>query len=105
MIVIVLSRLFGFKFKGKHRGELYRDVAEDLYSAGEYSDLLEFSQKELQRNPKSAIAYWYIGRAHYALGNYEEAENSFNTVTDLDPSWEKEHVQPFIEKIQKHTNK
>jgi cytochrome c-type biogenesis protein CcmH/NrfG len=54
--------------------------------------------------PKDAYGYWFMGKAQYELGNYDGALSNFNTTLEIHPSWEKDWVQPYYEKIENAKN-
>lgn len=102
-IVIILSRMMGVRFQDRTKGETFRVVATQHLEDGEYHELIEYCQKELAKRPNSAMAFWFMGRAYYEQNDYTRAREHFSKTVEIDPSWNKEFVVPFMEKMdEKH---
>ncbi|MCU7843126.1 MAG: hypothetical protein KZQ93_04725 [Candidatus Thiodiazotropha sp. (ex Monitilora ramsayi)] len=41
-----------------------------------------------------------MGKAQYEVGNFDNALSSFKATLGIHPSWEKDWVQPYYEKIE-----
>lgn len=64
-----------------------------------YIGVAELSRRELEKNPKYSHAYWWLGRAHYNLGNDVESMKYFKELMEVEPTWEEEHIMPYLEKL------
>ena len=103
MVVIVLSRIVGVRFRDRTKGETFRVVCAQFLEDGEYTKLIEYCRKELIKRPNSAISYWYIGRSYFEQQKFSEAKEAFRKAIDIDPSWDKEYIAPFMESMnEKH---
>ena len=93
----------GIAAKGLVRGKLddiFRDEASHLFDKGAFEELIKVCEDKLKSKPYDANALWYIAKAYYQKGDYLQAKNYFERVAKAEPSWEKEYVQPYLEKIE-----
>ena len=98
-IVIILSKMMGVRFRDRTKGETFRVVATQHLEDGEYQELINYCQNELEKRPNSAMAYWFMGRAYFEQTNYLKAKEHFSKAVEIDPSWNKEFVVPFMERM------
>lgn len=78
---------------------IFYNSANALYQEGNLNDLVKYCLNHLKKKPKEAHAYWFLGKAHFQLNELDKAEEYFNKAAEINPSWEKEWVVPFLEKI------
>ena len=78
---------------------IFRNSAEAMYGGGNLNDLVNYCHNHLKKKPKEAYAYWFLGKAHFQLKELDKAEEYFKKALEIYPSWEKEWVGPFLEKI------
>lgn len=78
----------------------FRSTCTQLFENGSYQALIKRCNTELGKNPQSSIAYWFLGRAHFALSQYEDAKTAFHQSINIDPLLKKDYVAPFLEKIE-----
>jgi tetratricopeptide (TPR) repeat protein len=93
----------GIAAKGLVRGKLddiFRDEASHLFDKGAFEELIEVCEDKLKSKPHDANALWYIAKAYYQKGEHLQAKEYFEKVAKAEPSWEKEYVQPYLEKIE-----
>jgi tetratricopeptide (TPR) repeat protein len=69
-----------------------------------YDELIKYCHEHLKMNPKEAYAFRFLGKAHYQLKDYGKAVEYFNKTKEIYPSWDKEWIAPFIEKIEVERN-
>ena len=62
----------------------FSEIAEGYIQAGFYNEAIKFSNKEIESNPLSPIAFEYRGIANYMLFRIEEAINDLTTAISLD---------------------
>lgn len=78
---------------------IFYNSASAMFESGTLNELVEFCHDHLKKKPKEAYAYWFLGKAHYQMKELDKAEEYFNKAVEIYPSWEKEWVGPFLEKI------
>src|SRR5918999_2304706 len=93
----------GIAAKGLVRGKLddiFRDEASHLFDKGAFEELINFCEDKLKSKPHDGHALWYIAKAYYQKGEHLKAKEFFEKVGKAEPSWEKQYVQPYLEKIE-----
>jgi len=65
------------------------DVIRQLFRDRKYSQIIDFTQKALLKNPNSPQLYISAGMAYYMLGDYKKAVEQLEKGLDLDQSNEK----------------
>ena len=78
---------------------IFYNSATAMYESGDLKKLVKYCHDYLKKKPKEAYAYWFLGKAHFQMEELEKAEEYFNKAVEIYPSWEKEWVGPFLEKI------
>jgi tetratricopeptide (TPR) repeat protein len=53
------------------------DSGRELYKSKQYQEALGDFQKAISFDPTNATAYFWLGSCHYALGEYEQAADSY----------------------------
>lgn len=99
MIAVVASKFMGVRFQDQTRGEKFGVVCSQLLEDGEYDELVKYCEAELAKRPNSAIANYNIGRALYEQNDFHSAKEYFLKARELDPTWDKKFISPFLEKI------
>lgn len=79
---------------------IFYNSASAMYKNAQSKELIEYCHKHLKKKPKEAHAYWFLGMAHFQMKEHDKAEEFFKKVTEIYPSWEKEWVGPYLEKIE-----
>ncbi|MCG8067978.1 MAG: hypothetical protein JAY84_08930 [Candidatus Thiodiazotropha taylori] len=82
----------------------FYETANLFFEDGDFNEVVLLSEKQIQIKPKDAYGYWFMGKAQYELGNHESALSNFNKVAEIHPSWVKEWVQPYYDKIENAGN-
>ena len=93
----------GIAAKSLLRGKLddvFRDEASHLFDKGAFDELVNFCEDKLKSKPHDGHALWYIAKAYYQKGEHLKAKEYFEKVAKAEPSWEKQYVQPYLEKIE-----
>lgn len=86
----------------------FYETANLFFEDGNFNEVVRLSQEQIQRKPKDAYGYWFMAKAQYELGDHESALSNFNKTAEIHPSWVKEWVQPYydkIENVKQNTNK
>lgn len=78
----------------------FYNSASSMFERGKYESLIKYCLEHLEKNPREAYAYWFLGKAHFQTKEYDKAIEYFNKAKEIYPSWEKEWVGPFLEKIE-----
>jgi tetratricopeptide (TPR) repeat protein len=94
--VIVVYRTYKKIIENK-----FQETASVFFENGDYKEVVQLCEKQINEKPNDAYGYWYMGKAQFELGNYEVALTHFNKAAEIYPSWVKEWVQPYYEKIEK----
>ena len=83
---------------------MFYNSASAMYESGDLKELVGYCHDHLKKKPKEAYAYWFLGKAHFQMKELDKAEEYFNKAVEMYPSWEKEWVGPFREKIATERN-
>lgn len=78
---------------------IFYNSAKGMFEGGNLNDLVKYCHNHLEKRPQEAYAYWFLGKAHFQLEELDRAEDYFNKVSEIHPSWAKEWVDPFLAKI------
>jgi len=76
--------------------EVWRNEANEYFDKGEYDSLISHCEKRIETYPNDVTAIWWLARAHLENGNREKADEYFEKVTNIEPSWKEEHVLPYL---------
>ena len=88
----------------KEMGNIFTDEANTLYDEENYHKLIEICEEYLEKRKNNVNALWYMAKAHYQLNDYEKSKELFQKVIQAEPSWESEHVKPYLEKMESKLN-
>lgn len=83
---------------------MFYNSASAMYESGDLKGLIEYCHEHIKNKPKEAYAYWFLGKAHFQMKKLDKAEEYFNKAVEIYPSWEKEWVGPFLDKIKSERN-
>ena len=78
----------------------FYNTASAMYENGDYEEVIEYCQEHLNKKPKEAYGYWFLGKAYFQRKEYEKATSSFNKAVEIYPSWKEEWVSPYLRKIE-----
>jgi len=80
-----------------------RDMSVGLHDRGQYQDLIEYLNGKLKDHPNNATAIFWLARSHLSLEEYDAAKKYLLHLRELEPSWENEHIAPYMNIIdEKH---
>ena len=85
---------------GNFRIRKIRTFSAEMHEKGEYSNLIEYLGKELSNRPNCATSTYWMARGHLSMSDFENAKKLFIKLRELEPSWEKEYVSPFLKEIE-----
>jgi len=71
----------------------YIAESDRLFSAQKYADSALIYRKAIQKNPQSGEAYYKLGRAQRAIGNYAAAYESFIRAVTLNPQLDQAQIE------------
>ena len=97
----------GISFKNlvsKEMREIFTEEADTLYDNGSYQKLIKICEEHLEKRKNNVNAFWYMAKAYYQLDDYEKSKKLFEKVIKAEPSWEGEHVKPYLDKIESKLN-
>jgi len=73
--------------------------ASAMFESQEFTKLVSYCHEHLKKRPREAYAHWFLGKAHFELGELDKAETCFKQAAEIHPSWKKDWVNPFLERI------
>ena len=88
-----------YKALKKELDDKFYTLGAAIFESGGYDELIKFSHKHLKKKPKAGYGYWFLGKAHFHKKEYDEAAKYFKIAADIYPTWEKEWVEPYLQKI------
>lgn len=78
------------------KSDVWRDLANHLYSKGDYSELLKESKKRLEKEPRGADHLYWKAKAEKELKEFDSLRE---TVAQLDmtcPAWKEEWMNEYL---------
>lgn len=87
LIVLIVLMLSGtcYAMAEKIPSENYFNKGLSSYYKGEYNDAIDYFGKAIEKNPKNAKIFYYLGDAQFKLKQFGNAIKSFSRVIQLDP--------------------
>jgi len=80
--------------------DAFYNKAYSMFEEEKYDKVIEFCLNHLEKKPKEGNAFWFLGKTYFAKKQYEKALDNFNKTIEICPTWEKEWVAPYLEKIE-----
>lgn len=74
----------------------FRDRADALLKQNKLPELKQLAEERLGDYPNDENAEWYLALFHYHSKEWGKALEHFEQVRFLAPSWENEHVGPYV---------
>ncbi|MCG8066373.1 MAG: hypothetical protein JAY84_00805 [Candidatus Thiodiazotropha taylori] len=99
-LYVIKTIILSFKEYRKLMENKFYETANVFFEDTDFNEVVRLSEEQIQKKPKDAYGYWFMGKAQYELGNHEAALSSFNKAAEIHPSWVKEWIQPYYEKIE-----
>jgi tetratricopeptide (TPR) repeat protein len=78
----------------------FYNTASKMHDNGNYEALVKYCHEHLVKNPMDPYPYWFLGKAYFQLKDFEKSIENFDRAKDISPSWEKDWIQPYLEKIE-----
>jgi len=75
------------------------DKAEELFDQGKFPEIIQLCEKNLSKKPNHLNSVWWLAKAKYNLGEYEQSEKLFNSLLEKEPNWQTEYIKPYLEKL------
>lgn len=69
--------------------DAYSRLGEPIEAMENIWRIIELCQKAIQQNSRDAEAYYQLGRANFAIGNYGIAATNFQTAVSINPEHER----------------
>jgi tetratricopeptide (TPR) repeat protein len=88
-----------FRTMKKRFDERFKIIARCMFDRGQFDSLLKYCDEQEKKNPRDGYPFWFRGQVYYELKEYDKARENFSKVIEIYPSWEKEWVGPYIEKM------
>ncbi len=67
----------------------YCKIIQNKINMNEYETALDNAIKLVSYSPDYALAYYYCGLCHFALGNFNDSINNYEKCIELDPAFAK----------------
>ena len=101
-VLVIFRACFGvYRDLKKLMSEQFEHQASELLKENKLSELKALSLERLNEHPNHEYARWYLARALYLDEDYEGAIREFSELKRICPSWNSEHIEPFIQEIEK----
>lgn len=102
MALVIFRACFGiYRDLRKLMSGQFEHQAGELLNENKLSELKALSLERLNEHPNHEYARWYLARALYLDKDYEGAIREFSELKRICPSWNSEHIEPFIQEIEK----
>ena len=89
LAVFVFNLLIRLYELWKVRGNaVFRQTMENYYNAGEFGVVVTGCETKIKIHTHDGWAYWWKGKAHIKLGEYQEARDTFTHLCLLEPGWQ-----------------
>ena len=100
ILYVIKTTILSIKEYRKLMENKFYETANDLFENGEFAEVVQLCEEQIQMKPKDADGYWFMGKAQYELGNHDDAQSNFKKVVEIYPNWERDWVQPYYDKIE-----
>lgn len=78
---------------------VFRNEADELLERDDLDALIRFAKGKLTTHPRHTYAHWYLALAYYHKGMLHDSLGEFTEVSNLEPTWREDHVDPYVEEI------
>lgn len=101
-ILVIFRACFGiYRDLRKLMSSQFEHQAGELLNENRLSELKALTLERLRDHPNHEYARWYLARALYLDEDYERAIHEFSELKRICPSWNSEHIDPFMQEIEK----
>lgn len=98
-ITLIRALVNFFSIIKSHYKDKFNTIAQALFESGDFDALIDYCNKTLIKKPKEAYAHWFLGKVYFQKEDYDTSLKHFTNAIELSPNWEKEYIQPYLEKI------
>ena len=99
----VISKIINAKSSLRDAKErVFKGLASDLFDEGDIDGLISYCEEQLVTKPNNSTALWWLAKAYYKNKNYSRSKELFTKAMESEPEWGKEHIKPYLEKIEEH---
>ena len=67
--------------------KVFQMQAEEHFEKGELQALIAHCNEKLREYPSHSHALWYLGKAHFALQDFDKAKAFFEKLKFISPEW------------------
>ena len=101
-ILLIFRACFGLyrDFERVMANQFERQAGELLHE-NKLPELKALTLERLRDHPNHENARWYLARALYLDEDFEGAIREFSELVRICPSWKSEHIDPFMQEIEK----
>lgn len=78
----------------------FPDRARMLLDQDKAEEAIALAEERISKFPADGLAYWYLGKACYRVGDFQRALASVLRAQELQPDWHVSDTAPFIQTIQ-----
>ncbi|MDJ0927515.1 MAG: tetratricopeptide repeat protein [Gammaproteobacteria bacterium] len=79
--------------------DLFSSEAKGLEDRGDFQGLASLSKARIEKYPKDIEAWYYLAIARLRSKNYQGALDAFAELQTIDPHWQKEAIQGYINDV------
>lgn len=98
-VILVVGFITNLRSVDALKREAFVSEAKGLEDRGDYEQLAIISRERTQNYPKDIVAWFYLAIARLRNNNYQGALEAFSEVQSIDPFWEKEVIQEYLESV------
>lgn len=103
LITFIMATIGNLMARKNEYSKLMRDSfvseVQELNDAGKYTEMIEQCEYRISRYPDDLNARYFLGIALNKNGNPGLALAAFAKLKEIDPAWERKHVDEYIEDI------
>ena len=100
VVILFLGNLGrALKFYKENKENSFINELESFFNLGNYTKIEVACEEKLKAFPNHSLAVWWLAKAKYKLGKNEEAKKLFETLLELEPSWNESYIEPYLKKI------
>ena len=72
---------------------------QELDDVGKYEEMIERCESRIKKYPNDIVARYFLGIALNKSGRPGDALSAFSRVREIDPAWERTHVEGYMNDI------
>ena len=98
VILIYLALVETLPFR---KSKKISETCLNLHELGKFGQIVNLCESNLKKKPNHLDSIWWLAKAKYILGEYDLANKLFIKLIEIEPTWQNQHCQPYIDKINK----